>query len=140
MMKTLNEIPKKNPFKVPENYFEDVNRKIISAAAGNQPGESRKGTLRRLRPMLAVAASIAAITLLSYTAIKIFRPESGRNLPDVLTSELRESYLSDIDTQTLEQYTDPAFLNEGIPNLTTSEIIDYLSADNIDINDIYERL
>ena len=139
-MKTLNEISHKNPFKVPENYFEDVNRKIISAAASIQPGESRKGTLRRMRPMLAVAASIAAFILLSYTAMKIFRSETRSNLPDVLTAELREFYLNDIDTQTLEQYTDPAFLNEGASDLTTSEIIDYLSVENIDINDIYERL
>ncbi len=139
-MKTLNEIPRENPFKVPENYFEDVNRKIISAAAGIQPGESRKGTLRRLRPMLAVAASIAAFIVLSYTGLRIFRPETGSNLPDVLTAELKESYLNDIDTQTLEQYTDPAFLNEGVSDLTTNEIIDYLSIENIDINDIYERL
>ena len=139
-MKTLNEIPRENPFKVPENYFEDVNRKIISAAAGIQPGESSKGTLRRLRPMLAVAASIAAFIVLSYTALRIFRPETGSNLPDVLTAELKESYLNDIDTQTLEQYTDPAFLNESVSDLTTNEIIDYLLVENIDINDIYERL
>ena len=33
-MKKLNDIDKKNPFKVPDNYFEDVNRKIISATSG----------------------------------------------------------------------------------------------------------
>jgi len=139
-MKTLNEIPHKNPFKVPENYFEDVNRKIISAAAGIQPGENRKGTLCRLRPLLAVAASIAVFIVLSYTAMKIFRPETGSILPDVLTTEFKESCLNDIDTQTLEQYTDPSFLNEGASDLTTNEIIDYLLVENIDINDIYERL
>ena len=139
-MKTLNEIPNKNPFKVPENYFEDVNRKIISAAAGIQPGENRKGTLRWLRPLLAVAASIAVFIVLSYTAMKIFRPETGSILPDVLTKEFKESCLNDIDTQTLEQYTDPSFLNEGASDLTTNEIIDYLLVENIDINDIYERL
>ena len=35
MMQKLNEIPDKNPFKVPENYFEEVNRKIISATTGD---------------------------------------------------------------------------------------------------------
>ena len=35
MMKKLNEIPGKNPFKVPENYFEEVNRKILSVTSGN---------------------------------------------------------------------------------------------------------
>ena len=34
MMKKSDNIPKKNPFKVPDNYFEEVNRKIITAASG----------------------------------------------------------------------------------------------------------
>jgi hypothetical protein len=34
-MKKLNETPGKNPFKVPENYFEEVNRKILSETAGH---------------------------------------------------------------------------------------------------------
>ncbi len=35
-MKPTENIPGKNPFKVPENYFEEVNRKIISATAGTE--------------------------------------------------------------------------------------------------------
>ena len=31
MMNKLNDIAGKNPFKVPENYFEEVNKRIISA-------------------------------------------------------------------------------------------------------------
>jgi len=29
IMKKFKDIPEKNPFKVPDNYFEEVNRKII---------------------------------------------------------------------------------------------------------------
>jgi hypothetical protein len=139
-MKTLNEIPRENPFKVPENYFEEANSRIIASGAGTQPGVDRKGTLRRLKPILLVAASVAGFILLSYSAMKIFLPERGSNMPDIVTQELTESSFTDIDIQTLEQYTDPAFLNMSVSDLTTTEIIDYLVVGNIDINDIYERL
>jgi hypothetical protein len=139
-MKTLNETPRENPFKVPENYFEEANSRIIASIAGKRPGADRKGTLRRLKTILVVAASVAGFILLSYTAMKIFLHERGSNMPDIVTQEFPESYLNDIDIQTLEQYTDPSFLNVSVSDLTTTEIIDYLVVGNIDINDIYERL
>jgi hypothetical protein len=139
-MKTLNEIPRENPFKVPENYFEEANSRIIASITGTQPGVDRRGTLLRLKPILLVAASVAGFILLSYTAMKIFLPERENNMPDIVTQEFQESSLNDIDIQTLEQYTDPSFLNMSVSDLTTTEIIDYLLVGNIDINDIYERL
>jgi hypothetical protein len=36
-MKKLDSIAEKNPFKVPDNYFEDVNRKILKAATLRTP-------------------------------------------------------------------------------------------------------
>ena len=71
MMKELKEIQNKNPFKVPENYFEEVNRKIISETAGFDSKEEKKGFYIKLRPYLAVAASVAGLILLSYTAFHI---------------------------------------------------------------------
>jgi hypothetical protein len=35
-MKNIDKIPEGNPFKVPNNYFEEVNRKIISSTVENQ--------------------------------------------------------------------------------------------------------
>lgn len=140
MMKNLNDTESKNPFKVPENYFEDVNRKIISSAAGTQHQGNKMGTVRKLRPMLAVAASIAVFILLSYTAMKLFLPETGSNLPEISMDEFSGTYLNDIDILTLEQNADPSFLEKEASGLSNDEIINYLLVENIDLNEIYERL
>jgi hypothetical protein len=40
MMKKPVKIKDRNPFRVPEGYFEEVNRKIISATSGTSKTES----------------------------------------------------------------------------------------------------
>jgi hypothetical protein len=141
MMKTLNEIKDKNPFKVPDNYFEEVNRRIISAAADTQPEVRKKGVYRRLRPALAVAASAAVFILLSYTAVKIFSHDNENHwISGISMEELSGSYLYDIDILTLEENADPSALSDNKPFASKTEIIDYLLLENIDLNEIYELL
>ncbi len=140
-MKKINEITGKNPFKVPENYFEEVNRKIISATAGTVPETRKPGLHVRLRPYLAVAASVAVLVLLSYTAVKIFLPVNKTGIiPEISMQEFSESYLNDIDILTLEENADLSLFPEEVPDISKSEIIDCLILDNIDINEIYELL
>ena len=139
-MEELNNIKNKNPFNVPENYFEEVNQKIISAASGTQPGSNRKGTIRRLSLILAVAASVAVFVLLGYRAMKIFLPDKEINLTEISMDEFPGSDLYDIDILTLEQNADPSFLEKEASGLSNDEIIDILLVENIDINEIYKRL
>jgi hypothetical protein len=140
-MKTLNEIPRENPFKVPENYFEEVNRRIIASTAGSENKVVKTGLYRRLRPYLLAAASVALLAVLSYTAAKIFIPGTKKpGIPELSIEEFSSSYIDDIDIRTLEDNTDPVALSDEIPAISKSEIIDYLLLENIDFNDIYELL
>jgi hypothetical protein len=140
-MKTLNEIPRDNPFKVPDNYFEEVNRRIIASTADTSNEVVKIGLYRRLRPYLLAAASVALFAVLSYTAAKIFIPGTRKpGIPELSAEELSSSYIDDIDTRTLEDSTDPAALSDEIPVISKPEIIDYLLLENIDLNDIYELL
>ena len=75
MMKKLNDIPDKNPFKVPDNYFEEVNRKIISATSGSDQESKKVSIYSRFRTSLLIAASVAGFIMLSYTAIKLLTPD-----------------------------------------------------------------
>jgi hypothetical protein len=141
MMKNMNEIAGKNPFKIPENYFEDVNRKIISATAGHEKEVKKTSLYRRLRPYVAIAASVAGFLLLSYVTLKMLTP--AKSVPQVSEntySVYTESYLDDIDIQSLEN--DAASLEnyDEVPDVSKKEIIDYLLLDNIEISDIYDQL
>jgi hypothetical protein len=140
-MKNLKEISDKNPFKVPENYFEEVNKKIISATAGAETEVRKKGLYRRMRPILAVAATVAALILLGYAALKIFVPSgnTGRT-PEITLQEFSDTYLNDIDVLTLEEDVDPVAYYDKVPDVSNTEIIDYLLLENTDLNEIYELL
>jgi len=140
-MKNMNETAGKNPFKIPENYFEDVNRKIISATAGYDKEVKKISLYRRLRPYVAIAASVAGFLLLSYVTLKMLTPvKSVPQVSENIYSVYTESYLDDIDIQSLEN--DAATLEnyDEAPDVSKKEIIDYLMLDNIEISDIYDQL
>jgi hypothetical protein len=140
-MKELNDISKQNPYKVPEKYFEEVNRKILSDTAGFDSEEQEKGFIHRLRPYLALAASIAVLVVLSFTAFHFF--SSGKNtseFPGITLSEYTDKYVNDIDILTLEENAATVRLFQEVTGFNTNDIMEYLEFENIDIYDIYEQL
>jgi hypothetical protein len=140
-MKDLKDIADKSPFKVPENYFEEVNKKIIASTAEKVNETKPEGIYRRLKPFLAVAATVAVLILLSYTALKIFKPASiTGKIPEISLQEFSDTYLNDIDILTLEEGASAIASFDGVYDVSDADIIDYLIVENIDLNDIYEIL
>jgi hypothetical protein len=140
-MKELKEIPKQNPFKVPENYFEETNRKILIATAGIETEMNKKAAFRKMNPYLAVAASIAVLVVIGFGATFIFKnSSSGQAVPAITINEFADNYIDDIDLLTLEENVAKTgeFLEES--GLTKNDLVDYLALENIEINDIYEKL
>jgi len=139
-MKQIKEISDKNPFKVPENYFEEVSRKIISSTSGYRSEKKETGLYKKLRPYLAVAATVAILAVLSYLAIHAFSSRNDKPvLPEITLNEFSDHYLNDIDILTLEQSTESTEPDVISTDLNSSDIIDYLVLENIDINEIYEQ-
>jgi hypothetical protein len=140
-MQKLNDITGKNPFKVPENYFEDVNRKIISAASGHVAELKKAGLYKRLRPYFLIAATVTGFVFLSYTAVKLLNAgKITSQASEVINEENAGSYINDIDILTLEENAAPLDLSEEGPDVNKTDIIDYLMLNNIEISDIYEQL
>jgi hypothetical protein len=138
-MKELKDISNKNPFKVPENYFEEVNMKIISSTAGYSVAIKEKNHLRKLRPFLTIAASVAVLVILSFTAIYIFNATKEKSgIPEITFNEFSDNYLNDIDILTLEESSGITEVEVARTDINSKDIIDYLVLENIDINDIYE--
>jgi hypothetical protein len=140
-MKEFKEITEMSPFKIPDRYFEEVNRKIIDSTCGYNFKIKEKSLYRKLRPFLAVAASVAILTLLSYTVIHLISSNKNKPLvPEITLNEFTYNYLYDIDIMTLEEravYIDPDLTRIDI---NSKEIIDYLIFENIEINDLQEQL
>jgi hypothetical protein len=140
-MKKSDNIPDKNPFKVPENYFEEVNRKIISATTEADTVTRKISIFNRFRTSILVAASVAGLILISYTAIKLLTP-SGENsrVSETLKEMSPDSYINDLDLSALEENASSLILDEESPDVTKKDIIDYLLRENVDLNDIYAQL
>jgi hypothetical protein len=140
-MKKLNDIPGKNPFKVPDNYFEEVNRKIISVTSDIDKEVLKVGIFNRFRSSLLIAASVAGLILISYATIKLLTPSSvNSQVSEVLHEISPDLYLNDIDLSSLEENASSLVLSEESPDVSKKDIIDYLMNENIEINDIYAQL
>lgn len=141
-MEELKDIPGKNPFRVPDNYFEVVNKKILSSTIGTETESKKTGIHIRLRPIMAVAASVAVLITVGYLAGRLLLPgsENQNLIPAISFHEFSESYLNDIDIIMLEQNSDPLIMSGKVPEISKSEIIDYLLLENINENEIYELL
>jgi hypothetical protein len=140
-MKKSDNIPDKNPFKVPENYFEEVNSKIISATTGAETVIRKVSVFNRFRKSILVAASVAGFILISYTAIKLLTPAGVNSRVSETLKELSpDSYINDIDQSELEENASSLNLSEEGPDVSKKDIIDYLLRENVDLNDIYAQL
>ena len=140
-MKKLNEIQERNPFKVPENYFEEVNRKILADISSVDHEVRKTGYFNRFRTYLAIAATVAGLVFLTYAGVKLFTSERTSPLvSELMNEENTDSYINDIDLFTLEENAASLDISEEGSGVTNNDIIDYLLLENIDITDIYRQL
>jgi hypothetical protein len=138
-MQKFKSISDKNPFKVPDNYFEEVNRKIISVTAGHEQQVLKIGIYRRFRPYLLIAASVTLLLIIGFTVSFLSNKNKAEsNIAEVKYEVFSDSFLNDIDLNSIEENVGTDLLSEEGPDLTRTEIINYLLVDNIEINDIYE--
>ena len=140
-MKKLNDIPDKGPFEVPENYFEEVNRKILSETSDKKQVIRRESIVIKLRPYLAIAASIAGFVIITYTAVNLLTEKTRNlNISEIVSEGSPELFINDIDLYSLEENASFSVSTEGGSGVSREEIIDYLISENIDRNDIFEQL
>jgi hypothetical protein len=136
-MKKQNE-PNRNPFRVPENYFAEVNQRIISSAAADKKIVI-PAVFGRFRTRLLVAASVTGFILLSYSALKIFSSNNTEQKSSGILNEMKiESFIDDIDISILEENAS-SLVSEHVPDVPHKDIIDYLLLENIELTDIYAK-
>ena len=140
-MTKLNDIPPKNPFKVPDNYFDVVNRKIISATSDIEPEVRKISIYNRFRTSILIAASVAGLIIISYTAVRLFYSDrSNSSVSEVLHEINPDSLINEVDISSLEESASSLMVPQEGPDVSKKDIIDYLLLENVEINDIYERL
>ncbi|MEJ1240010.1 hypothetical protein WBG78_17855 [Chryseolinea sp. T2] len=114
-MKKLDDIPKKHPFTVPDDYFDKL--------PGNIQARVQAGTGER-KPLFAYAVryAIASATIAIVAAVWFWmRPSTENNSA--------EDIIASLDTSELV-----AYLNEG--DITTDELLDDVYLDGEDVKEI----
>lgn len=145
-MKLNEEIPKNNPFRVPEGYFDRLTERTISAIREDTPeGEAAIQPNRRIRlmPYLALAAAIIGFALLATVIIRVMTADRASAKFTEENSLYADLLIDELDTYMIE---DELFMTEAAASTGTEQtiapetIIDYLMTEDIDLNDIYELL
>ena len=139
-MNKIENRPDKNPFKVPEGYFDEVNNRIIGATSGKIQDERKSAVYHRLRPLLLAAASVTGFVLLSYTAIRLVNSHrNSSHTTGITTEDYYSPVFNDLDIFSIEENAASVAVPSHGPDVSKAEIIDYLVLDNIEIDEIYEQ-
>ena len=74
----LSEIKKENPFRTPDNYFDDFSARfdLAQKQEESKPLEKKTNIVQILKPALGLAASFALIFMLVYVPLKTFIPSN----------------------------------------------------------------
>ena len=79
----LSKIKKENPFRVPENYFEDFSTRLQMKLEAEKGGATKNQSriIQFLKPALGLAAGFALIFMLAYWPLKTFTPnQQAKNI------------------------------------------------------------
>jgi hypothetical protein len=154
-MKLKNEIKDTNPFRVPEGYFDTLTEKTISAIRESVQedlsvkGEEKPVRKISLRPYLALAAAIAGFALIAAFMVRLVRNDRAATMQSEdyslyadLAAEELDIYMIENELRKAEQEDESVRYEEETleKEISTEAIIDYLTMEDIDINDIYELL
>lgn len=131
----LSKIKKDNPFKVPDNYFDDFPARLQMKidAENAEPKEKENKIIRFIKPALGLAAGFALIFMLAYWPLKTFTEKQlAKNAStEIETSEMiYASMVEGIDLNSFyvlldDQNTDVHFDDEDFTEFVNTYSSDY---------------
>jgi type IV secretory pathway component VirB8 len=138
----LSKISKENPFRTPDNYFDDFSArlrvKIDAEKSATLPKRTR--LIQILKPAFGLAASFALIFMLVYVPLKTFMPHHVENVAanteeyDTETGIL--NYIENIDESSFisllhETENDDTFSDDDLALFVSSNFNDYELYENL---------
>lgn len=134
-MTNKGKIKNDNPFRVPDNYFDEVKKAIREKTryAGNKKSKTRISVV--LKPAIMMAAAMLAFVIISYSILKLLFPEYN-SAEKQNFSELVHDF---DEAELIDELAGHNNNEEALP-AEQSEIIDYLMDNNVDYHSIIEYL
>lgn len=139
MMSEIEKIPKENPFRVPEGYFDEMTGRIMEAVSKFPRVSAPEKKLYRIRPWIAAAAGLAITIALGISYILF---NNGKKEADILSglsyNGTVEEIFYNMDITAIEEEIAAGMTSGGFSEVDNPDIIEYLVLHNINILDIYE--
>lgn len=138
MAPKLSKMKKENPYRTPDNYFDDLSARLqIKIEATKQPHpEKQNKVIKLLKPIIGLAASFALIFMLVYWPLnKFMTNEVAENVVEetVITEDIYSSIIENIDEETFYSLLEQ---EENTEDFSDDELINYISA-NVSDYEIY---
>lgn len=136
----LSKIKKENPFRVPENYFEDFSARLQERLEVEKMGVPVKQNrvIQFLKPAIGLAAGFALIFTLSYWPLRIFTPNEQAENVTIVNSESEMLYASWVEG--IDESSFYAMLENpnGSVDFTDDDLADFVNTNSSEY-DIYSE-
>lgn len=135
----LSKIKKENPFRVPENYFDDFQARLQAKLDEQQEKRGRGSVvIRYLKPAIGLAAGFALVFSLAYWPLKTLTPDvvADNNMNEINVNEmLFVSAVEGIDENSFYELLENKNVDE---QLSDEDVASYLN-DNVTEYEIYTQ-
>jgi len=141
-MEQLNNNGNKNPFRVPENYFEELTGRILDNTSEKR-GPGRKFTLSALKPYYTLAAVIAGAAIITLAILKVATPYNRVTLHGnyEIIADVPQFLIDGMDMYIIESQLNDEMRNESQTSADDRElIIEYLMLNEVDMSLLYDYL
>lgn len=140
-MKNLSDIPKKNNFKTPEGYFDNLNKEIMSKVE-KETNSTPRSTFSIFKPYIYMAASmIVLVSLLKFTLNTFVDkdPVINPNIEAKSDISLEESIFSLYeDDIAFYEYLEEDYETYASNDIADEDIEEYLSSYYLEYELLYE--
>lgn len=128
---------KTNPFKVPGDYFDTLPGRLNDRIASLEAEQVPLRKLNRLRPLIAIAAAIAILALVTFPLVRILTPASATedSFMEIVLLEGAGLFTSDYELAT---FLEESGTSMGDDDAYESQAIEYLASTDVEMDLIFE--
>jgi hypothetical protein len=125
----LSKIKKENPFRVPENYFDDFSARLQMKLEEEKQGSTEKQNriIQFIKPALSLAAGFALIFMLAYWPLKTFTPNQ---VASNINNEMNESemyYASLVESMDENSFYAMLDGTNGTTQFTDDDLVEFVN-------------
>jgi hypothetical protein len=137
----LSKIKKENPFRVPENYFEDFSARLQERLEAEKAGvpKNQNRIIQFLKPALGLAASFTLIFMLAYWPLKTLTPNKQASNIVTETDESEMFFASLVEGMDENSFYAMLDDNNGTVQFSDDDLANYVKTNSSEY-EIYSEI